>query len=130
MAEAAQPDTQDQVVADALQFKDFQGYPKLASLMSIVPETAIFRRFDALALLNILRLQAELQDMEEELKEIIREDDRSGNEVRQKCSLDFRHMRDFQDTTDDAQQSLQHDHLLEIGKKLTEYGTPGQYRAP
>jgi hypothetical protein len=50
------------------------GYPKLAALMGSQPTTMIFRRFNNVAILNILRLQAELQDMERSLsKEIARD---------------------------------------------------------
>jgi hypothetical protein len=98
-----------------------RGYPKLAKLMSAVPETRVFRRFSALALLNILRLQAELQDMEEELKTIIASDASSGNKVREEYSLEFKLMRDYLETEDVAQVSLQHDQIVEIGAKIQEY---------
>lgn len=45
-----------------------EGYPKLARLMACYPETAILRRFGELNTINILRLQAELQDMEHQLQ--------------------------------------------------------------
>ncbi|KAK8246260.1 hypothetical protein HDK90DRAFT_461111 [Phyllosticta capitalensis] len=44
------------------------GYPRLAERMGLQPELAIFRRFAFLNKLNILCLQAELSDIEEELK--------------------------------------------------------------
>lgn len=91
--------------------------------MSNNRETAIFRRFGTLAALNILRLQAELQDMEEELSKIISEDASSTNNVRKVCGFasDFRHMRDLLDTEDDEEYSLQYEHIVAIGGKLEEY---------
>lgn len=83
-----------------------RGYLKLANLMSVQPETRVFRRFGALALLNILRLQAELQDMEGELEAIIADDASSGNRGREECSLDFKLMHDYLETEDQEQVSL------------------------
>ncbi|KAK0637821.1 hypothetical protein DIS24_g10427 [Lasiodiplodia hormozganensis] len=45
------------------------GYPKLAELMNVVPETAVFRRFGTLNSLNLLYLQAELTDIEQKLRQ-------------------------------------------------------------
>lgn len=109
---------------DMLNEKKLRGYPKLADLMSTHPETAIFRRFGALTMLNVLRIQAELQDMEEELKDIIADDAGSNNAVRQKYCLDFRHMRDFLDSDirgSPEEQSLQYEHIINIGNKIDEY---------
>lgn len=94
-----------------------EGYEKLARLMSLSSETAIFRRFQALNVTNVLRLQAELQDMEHELAEIRSDDAQSTDPVRSGYIYDFRSMRDWRDTGD----SLQYDLLVAIGKKLQEY---------
>ncbi|OJD31506.1 uncharacterized protein BKCO1_4700067 [Diplodia corticola] len=44
------------------------GYPALAARMGLFPEKAIFRRFGFLNKLNILYLQAELMEIEDQLK--------------------------------------------------------------
>ena len=93
------------------------GYPKLARLMSLHAETAIFRRFTELNMINLLRLQAELHDMEHQLQEIRSEDAQSGDPVRMSYSTDFRSMRDWKEVGD----SLQHDLLVSIGDKLQQY---------
>jgi hypothetical protein len=93
------------------------GYPKLAKIMSLSPETAIFRRFGELNMLNLLRLQAELHDLEHQLQEIRGEDALSKDPVRTGYVNDFRLMRDWMEEGD----SLQYDMLLNIGKKLEEY---------
>ncbi|KAL2011660.1 hypothetical protein VTN00DRAFT_4378 [Thermoascus crustaceus] len=93
------------------------GYPKLARLMASYPETAIFRRFGELNMINILRLQAELQDMECQLQEIRNEDAQSNDPIRQSYVKDFRLMRDWVENGD----SLQHELLVSIGEKLREY---------
>ncbi|KAF2748356.1 hypothetical protein M011DRAFT_485646 [Sporormia fimetaria CBS 119925] len=44
-----------------------RGYPKLAGRMALVPEEAIFRRFDELQLRNLLYLQNELATLDWQL---------------------------------------------------------------
>lgn len=46
-----------------------EGYAKIANLMTEDPGLAIFRRFGALNMQNLLYLQAELVQLEDELKE-------------------------------------------------------------
>jgi len=57
------------------------GYEKLAGLMTKHSEVATFQRFDFLNTLNILYLQAELIHLEQELRDSMREDLESGNNV-------------------------------------------------
>lgn len=45
------------------------GYPKLAAKMQVQPEIAIFRRFGALNAQNLLYFQAQLVDLEGQLRE-------------------------------------------------------------
>lgn len=110
-------DTGELQLEDAPSRAGSEGYEKLARLMSLFPETAIFRRFQALNTTNLLRLQAELQDMEHELAEIRIEDSHSGDPVCSGYVRDFRTMRDWKESGD----SLQYDLLIDIGKKLQEY---------
>lgn len=51
-----------------------EGYAKVAKLMSMYPEFAVFRRFQALNIQNLLYLQAEIIHLEDGLKTIIAED--------------------------------------------------------
>ena len=97
--------------------QELVGYPKLAKLMSDASETAIFRSFKELNMMNLLRLQAELHDMEHQLQDIRDEDAQSGDPVRVSYALDFRSMRDWKETGD----SLQYDLLESIGAKLEQY---------
>lgn len=91
------------------------GYMKLAGLMSQKPEAAIFRRFRLLSMMHLLRLQAELQDLEDSLKEAWKED-RCADGHRPKFCLDFSTMRQY-----DEEDSEQMETLEKIGKKLEEY---------
>lgn len=70
-----------------------RGYPKLSELMSLVPETMIFRRYNTVAMLNILRLQAELQVMERSLFDTIERDCGSSDPVIRDSWNDFYEMR-------------------------------------
>ena len=97
------------------------GYPSLARLMHAYPDNAILRRFDELNLLHLLRIQAELQDMENTLKKIREEDEESRDVIRVLYVKDFRAMRDGKE---DGGDSEQYDLLVEIGKKLQEYSIP------
>ncbi|OAQ60275.2 hypothetical protein VFPPC_10699 [Pochonia chlamydosporia 170] len=95
------------------------GYPTLAKLMGSYPDTAIFRRFTELNLLNLLRLQAEIQEMEHELQQIRVEDAESHDQIRRTYSKDFRSMRDNEEDGDSEQLDL----LIRIGGKLQEYNS-------
>lgn len=98
--------------------KDYVGYSKLARFMSQNRDAAIFRRFGLLNMMNLLRLQAELQDLEQQLKEVWKED-REAVSPRRDFGKDFRTMRHHMEAD-----STQYDMLEEIGLKLREYSTP------
>ena len=99
--------------------KDYVGYSKLAHFMSQNRDAAIFRRFGLLNMMNLLRLQAELQDLEQQLKEIWKEDREAVSSRRRDFGKDFRTMRHHMEAD-----STQYDMLEEIGLKLREYSTP------
>ena len=68
-----------------------KGYPKLARMLSIFPEAAVFRRFGNLGMLNLLSLQAELIDIETRLGDTWEDDDTSSvSEVREYTSDFYR----------------------------------------
>ncbi|KAH8675104.1 hypothetical protein BGZ61DRAFT_555030 [Ilyonectria robusta] len=52
-----------------------KGYPRLANLMAREKDVAIFRRFDSLNILSLLALQAEIVQLEVELRITTRADD-------------------------------------------------------
>jgi hypothetical protein len=56
-----------------------QGYPMLASLMSLMPEAAIFRRFGQEAILALLYRQAELTTLSDKLRELQQLDNEDQN---------------------------------------------------
>lgn len=96
-----------------------EGYPKLAQLMNTYVDTAVFRRFSELNILNLLRLQAEINELEHQLTEIPKEDIDSDDPIRQSYSADFRAMREGIE-----EDSEQIDIITEISKKLQEYSRP------
>lgn len=85
--------------------------------MSTYPENTIFRRFSELKVLNLLRTQAEIHDMEQQLGDIRLEDYESGDLTRMTYAQDFRSIRDNKVEGD----SEQYDQLVELGKKLKAY---------
>lgn len=89
--------------------------------MHAYPDNAILRRFDELNLLHLLRLQAELQDMENTLGKIREEDEESRDVIRVSYVKDFRAMRDGKE---DGGDSEQYGLLVEIGTKLQAYSNP------
>jgi hypothetical protein len=100
--------------------RPLRGYPRLAEVMSHQPELMIFRRFSTIAILNILRLQAELQDLEQELLVILAENDRSSDQEIISLCEDFNLMRE---KLDEGGESEQIEQLQKVGQKLEEYST-------
>ena len=94
-----------------------RGYPKLAALMGSHQETAIFRRFGTLNMLNLLSLQAELTDLEVQLHDIIKRDETSGDSDRMLYAISFRELRAHAKDGDD----LHWQTLLDMRAKLQEY---------
>jgi hypothetical protein len=96
-----------------------QGYHKLAALVGPNFEIAIFRRFSSLNMLNLLSLQAELVDLEVELKDVVLEDEHSDDPERRHFSVDFWKLR----RASDHESNLQCQVLLRIRNKLNEYSS-------
>ncbi|KAI0156186.1 hypothetical protein BJ166DRAFT_594381 [Pestalotiopsis sp. NC0098] len=91
------------------------GYMKLADFMSSKPDAAIFRRFRLLNMIHLLRLQAELQDLEDSLNEAWRED-KCADGHRPRFCADFSTMRQYVEEDSEQMETLE-----KIGKKLEEY---------
>ncbi|KAF3004794.1 hypothetical protein E8E13_002928 [Curvularia kusanoi] len=66
-----------------------KGYHRLADLMAKYTEAAIFRRFNDLNMMSLLSLQAELVDMQAQLREMWAEDDESHDAVEKQFSTYF-----------------------------------------
>ncbi|KAF2187509.1 hypothetical protein K469DRAFT_725452 [Zopfia rhizophila CBS 207.26] len=94
------------------------GYPELASLMGSHMEVAIFRRFSTLNIQNLLHMQAELMHIEQELCEIAREDDESGDPIRQSYRNNWSALEQSACSGGDPIQWIK---LLEARAKLEKY---------
>ncbi|KAK1450401.1 hypothetical protein CMEL01_07737 [Colletotrichum melonis] len=68
-------------------------------------------------MMNLLRLQSELQDLEQQLEDTRDEDRNSTNPIRREYGSSFRVMKQYAEDPD----SIQYELLLEIGKRLDEY---------
>ncbi|KIW13860.1 hypothetical protein PV08_06640 [Exophiala spinifera] len=80
-------------------FDGLDGYAKVASLMSRYNEYGIFRSFKALNMRNLLYFQAELTQLEQELKEIVRTDQLSDSEARHEALLQCQRLSAFKKPT-------------------------------
>jgi hypothetical protein len=84
--------------------------------MGHYPETAIFRRFGSLNMLNLLSLQAELVDLQVQFRDIWIEDETSPDDSEKQFSTYFRVLRKSEDSHQFAM-------VLDIRKKLQAYST-------
>jgi len=92
-----------------------EGYPRIAHLMSEHRELGIFRRFEALNILSLLHMQAELMILEEKYYELASTDE--------KCSSRAYRSRDWWTLTqlDSTGKREQWENLLQIREKLDKY---------
>ncbi|KAI9876633.1 MAG: hypothetical protein M1830_006055 [Pleopsidium flavum] len=95
-----------------------EGYPKLSAFLSSFPETALFRKFGALNIQNLLYLQAELSELEVELREIAKEDSQSGDSERVLFNKDW---WELSQASEKAGNNLQWIKVLETREKLKVY---------
>lgn len=102
-----------------------KGYPKLAKMMATSDEATIFRQFRDMQILNLLRLQAELQDIERKYHDVRVEDDKDSDQQLRQLSGDFRFMRDL---AEEDGESEQYSLLKEFGKLVKEYSEFPAYR--
>lgn len=95
-----------------------EGYHKLAqTLMGPCPELAIFRRFGSLEAIRLLSLQAELTQLEVDLRHISALDDASANEQIRKFSSCFQAQMD-----EGNENRIQWDLISKIRAKMEAYG--------
>ncbi|KAI2632486.1 hypothetical protein GGS26DRAFT_590921 [Hypomontagnella submonticulosa] len=104
-----------------------RGYPKLAGLMATSSEAAIFRQFRQLQMINLLRLQATLQDLENEYRDIRAKD--SVYLSRSNLVDSFRLVRESAERGDDDE-SKHHDILVRIDEALIQVMAVSQARKP
>ncbi|KAJ4299455.1 hypothetical protein N0V90_004700 [Kalmusia sp. IMI 367209] len=93
------------------------GYPRMSERIAEMPETGIYRRFDALNARNLLYLQSELCILEKTLHEleVMDNHDKRGN--RSKYATDFQWMLDDPPCNGKEQLML----VEKIRKKLSQY---------
>ncbi|MCJ1382471.1 hypothetical protein MMC17_005584 [Xylographa soralifera] len=94
-----------------------EGYAKLAAVMGRSREAAIFRRFDALRIQNLLYLLAELVGLELEFRDCSSENEKSEDMLRALFAKDWYILSEYNDGNEE-QWAL----ALRIREKLKEYG--------
>ena len=72
-----------------------EGYPSLAQFIARDGDAAIFRKYAQLSARNLLYLQSELYELEEQLRQLDREDAKDiDNEEPQKAAREWRYYSD------------------------------------
>ena len=100
-----------------------QGYQRLARLMGSYSETAIFRRFGHLNMLNLMYMQAELVELESSFQRIC-SDDADALTATSEFTFDFKALR----ASADGPYEDQLKQLLIIQAKLASYSKrPSHY---
>ena len=93
-----------------------EGYDRLAAFIAPDKGLSIFRRFARLNVKNLLYFQAEIVNLDDELKDIIEEDKDPSNPERKAFPFSVWHLKDSLD-----QQSTQWKKFMEIRGLLNEY---------
>lgn len=93
-------------------------YPRLSEFMSLWPEVAIFRRFGALNVQNLLFLQAEIAHLEAELK-MVREREEKQEDTR--GILAQRSWFELSQASEDGKYCRQWAVIQDIRARLSEY---------
>lgn len=97
-----------------------QGYPSFAQFIATDRDAAIYRKYAHLSARNLLYLQSELNELEEQLQRLDREDGKDiNNENAQKVAREWGHY-----VNPDNQRACQHRLLqAKIRAKVKEYRT-------
>jgi len=99
-----------------------EGYDKFAAFISSDDGMSIYRRFSSLNTKNLLYLQAEISNLEAQLKNIITQDKESQHPLKAKFPFSVWELKHFED--DEECLPTQWEKILEIRKLLTEYSEP------
>jgi len=91
------------------------GFPKLAGRMGLFPELAIFRRFSALNMTNLLFMQDELLELEKTLRDL----EASNSSQEGEFAVDLAKFRRSEAETDDEDSHF--NIFKQIQSKLKEY---------
>jgi hypothetical protein len=93
------------------------GYPRLAAQIGLRPELAIFRRFGFLNAQNLLYYQAELSQLEKQLRQCQREDSMSRKDQKARYALNWYWLRESVYDEDTRQLDV----VIQIRKTLRLY---------
>ena len=72
---------------------DNKGYRRLADFMAWEPSLAIFPRFRSASMLCLLHLQAQITELEDQLKDLAYADNTSGEKTRRELAFDWSVMK-------------------------------------
>lgn len=103
-----------------------QGYAMIAARMASLPQLAILRRFEALNLQNLLYLQAEIVELETELRKQAESDTRVTQEPERSFTRDW---YTLSAKNDDGKQSEQWAQWLVLRERLEKYSAKSYRRS-
>ncbi|KAF2084079.1 hypothetical protein K490DRAFT_49917 [Saccharata proteae CBS 121410] len=116
--EQAQPERGDSGTRDGpRELPKLAGYPRLAEEMELIPETFIFRRFGALNARNLLYLQAELVELESQLRKAELADNTSNVSAKRRYARSWVRLKKSHEDGDEVQLKL----VRSIRETLKEY---------
>jgi hypothetical protein len=95
-----------------------KGYNKIAALMGKYPESAIISQFSQLNIQNLLYLQAEIIELQQDLRELEEANDRSPDAKRAAFSTNWSDLSSADEKDGSNEQWLL---MLTIREKLKEY---------
>ena len=99
-----------------------EGYAKLALLMGQFPDVAIFKRYGTLNNLNLLYLQARMENLEAKLRSFAYEDENSNTMPRMYYSKDWFCLKEsISPLAEEGSNCRQWQTFLEIRETLKEY---------
>lgn len=105
-----------------LDFVEAGGYDRLAEYMGQYPQHAIFRRFSTLANANLLYLQAELTELEHQLKFVQKEDSQSSDNGRQDYFRSWYRLSESASLDAGSPEREQYEVVMKLRQVMPQYG--------
>ncbi|KAK5632041.1 hypothetical protein RRF57_007755 [Xylaria bambusicola] len=106
-----------------LDFVEPGGYNRLAEYMGQQPQLAIYRRFGTLANANLLYLQAEITELENQLRTIQDEDSQSNDDARRKYFQSWYRLSDSARLEPGSPEREQYELIMKLRELMAQYRT-------
>ncbi|KAI0184977.1 hypothetical protein EV127DRAFT_515707 [Xylaria flabelliformis] len=97
------------------------GYTRLAEYMGQQPQLAIFRRFGTLTNANLLYLQAEITDLEHQLKFVQKQDSQSNDDARQEYFRSWYRLSESANLDAGSPEREQYELVMKLRELMAQY---------